>query len=141
MQVIGEMNTTELNLPKPTPNILMALPDYDFDPMESTIHWKECVSRGWRVAFSTAHGSVAQADLNKLTGPLPGLLRASEIAETAYQEMTQYSDYYTQSLSLRLIPSNIWLYFFPAVTLHTYGSTWKVKYYKAKSFSFGSTTG
>jgi len=29
---MGEMNTTELNLPKATPNILMPLPDYDFDP-------------------------------------------------------------------------------------------------------------
>lgn len=37
---MGEMNTTELNLLKPTPNILMPLPDYDFDPTLSAAYRK-----------------------------------------------------------------------------------------------------
>ena len=54
--------------------ILMPLPDQGFDPTESAIPWKACSSRGWRVAISTEHGDVAQADHYKLKGPLPGLL-------------------------------------------------------------------
>jgi len=83
----------ELNPANPTPNILMPLPDHDFDPTESAIPWKMCTSRGWRVSFSTEHGNVAQADLTKLKGPLPGLLSASEKARMAFQEMVQDPDY------------------------------------------------
>ncbi len=71
-----------------TPNILMPLPDRDFDPTEAAIPWKACASRGWRVAFGTEHGSVAQGDLPKLKGPLPGLLSASLKARAAYPQMT-----------------------------------------------------
>jgi len=74
-----------------TPNILLPLPDYDFDPTEAAIPWKACASRGWRVTISTERGSVAQADSNKLKGPLPGLLSASAKAQAAYREMSQDS--------------------------------------------------
>ena len=76
-----------------TADILMPLPDYDFDPTESAIPWKVCTSQGWRVAFSTEHGNVAQSDLNKLKGPLPGLLSASGEARAAYLQMIQCPDY------------------------------------------------
>jgi putative intracellular protease/amidase len=72
-----------------TPSILMPLPDYDFDPTESSIPWKACVTRGWKITFSTETGSVPQCDGNKLTGPLPGLLSASKHARVAYQQMTE----------------------------------------------------
>ena len=71
------------------PNILMPLPDRDFDPTEAAIPWKACASRGWRVAFSTEHGNVAQGELLRLKGPLPGLLSASVNARAAYPEMAQ----------------------------------------------------
>ena len=65
-------------LSKVIPSILMPLPDQGFDPTESAIPWKACSSRGWRVAISTEHGDVAQADHYKLKGPLPGLLSAGQ---------------------------------------------------------------
>ncbi len=71
------------------PNILMPLPDRDFDPTEAAVPWKACASRGWRVAFSTENGSIAQGELARLKGPLPGLLSASLKARAAYPEMTQ----------------------------------------------------
>jgi putative intracellular protease/amidase len=74
---------------KTATTILMPLPDHDFDPTESAIPWKVCTSNGWIVEFSTEHGLVAQTDLNKLKGPLPGLLSANKKAQTAYQQMAE----------------------------------------------------
>ncbi len=71
------------------PNILMPLPDRDFDPTEVPVPWKVCTSRGWRVAFSTEHGSVAQGEVARLKGPLPGVLSGSVKARAAYPQMTQ----------------------------------------------------
>jgi putative intracellular protease/amidase len=69
--------------------ILMPLPDRDFDPTEAAIPWKTCTSRGFGVAFSTENGSVAEGDLRRLEGPLPGLVSASWRARAAYREMTE----------------------------------------------------
>ena len=69
--------------------ILMPLPDRDFDPTEASIPWKTCTSHGFRIEFSTENGSVAQGDLRKVKGPLPGLLSASQRARAAYREMTE----------------------------------------------------
>jgi putative intracellular protease/amidase len=70
-------------------DILMPLPDFDFDPTESAIPWQVLQSHRWKVVFSTETGSAAQGDLTKLKGPLPGLLTASKEARTAYREMVQ----------------------------------------------------
>lgn len=86
---MAETNITGMNPGRITPSILMPLPDQDFDPTESATPWKVCTSRGWRVAFSTEHGNVAQADLHKLKGPLPGLLSAGAKAQAAFRQMTQ----------------------------------------------------
>ena len=86
---MAETNTTEMNPGRVTPSILMPLPDQDFDPTEAATPWKVCTSRGWRVAFSTEHGNVAQADPLKLKGPFPGLLSAGAKAQAAYRQMTQ----------------------------------------------------
>jgi putative intracellular protease/amidase len=88
-----ETNIPGLKPEKVNPEILMPLPNYDFDPTESAIPWKVCHSRGWEVAFSTEYGDVAHADPHKLKGPLPGLLSASIKAQAAYREMTQDSSY------------------------------------------------
>jgi putative intracellular protease/amidase len=84
-----ETDITEMNPSRINPIILMPLPDHDFDPTEAAIPWNVCTSRGWRVAISTEHGNVAQADPHKLNGPLPGLLSAGAKAQAAYQQMTQ----------------------------------------------------
>jgi len=86
---MDKTDTTETNAGRLAPNILMPLPDHDFDPTEAVIPWRACVSRGWKVAFSTEHGSVAEGELLRLKGPLPGLLSASLKARAAYPEMTQ----------------------------------------------------
>jgi putative intracellular protease/amidase len=71
-----------------TPAILMPLPDHDFDPTEASIPWKACYDQGWKVTISTEHGNVPQTDLNRLKGPLPGLLSASAKAQAAYALMS-----------------------------------------------------
>jgi putative intracellular protease/amidase len=90
---MAETNVTGMNPGKIIPSILMPLPDHDFDPTESAIPWKMCTSKGWKVAFSTEHGIVAQADQNRLKGPLPGLISAGAKVKAAYQEMTQDPSY------------------------------------------------
>ena len=90
---MAETNISGMDPGKVIPSILMPLPDQGFDPTESAIPWKVCTSRGWRVAFSTEHGNVAQADHHKLKGPLPGLLSAGAKAQAAYRQMTQDQAY------------------------------------------------
>ncbi len=70
-------------------SILIPLPDRDFDPTECAIPWRVCSSRGYTVEFSTECGNVAQGDLLKLSGPLPGLLSAAEDARAAYRQMIE----------------------------------------------------
>jgi len=48
-----ETNTAGKNLGRLTENILIPLPDHDFDPTECAIPWKICNSRGWKFTFST----------------------------------------------------------------------------------------
>ncbi len=69
------------------PAILMPLPDRDFDLTEAAVPWKVCRDRGWQVTISTEAGNRPQADLHKLSGPLPGLLSASQAARAAYAQM------------------------------------------------------
>jgi putative intracellular protease/amidase len=69
--------------------LLMPLPDFDFDITEASIPWKFLGSRGWKIEFSTEKGSVAQGDLRKQKGLLPGLLSASKPARAAFTEMVQ----------------------------------------------------
>ena len=90
---MADTNITGMDNGRVNPRILMPLPDQDFDPTESAIPWKECTSRGWRVAFSTEHGNVAQADLKRLKSPLPGLLSAGAKVLAAYKQMTQDPSY------------------------------------------------
>lgn len=85
---------TDLRIPSmPTPNILMPLPDHDFDPTESALPWKACYSQGWQITFSTENGNVAECDIHRLSGPLPGLVSASKSTRSAYQQMYQDTRY------------------------------------------------
>ena len=90
---MAETNFTSMHPAGTIPNILMPLPDQDFDPTEATIPWQACISRGWNVEFSTENGNVAQADLNRLNGPLPGLVSAGAKVKAAYRLMTQNTSY------------------------------------------------
>lgn len=74
-------------------NILLPLPDYDFDPTEASIPWSVCHSKGWKVTISTEHGAAAQPDFNKLKGLLPGILTAGPRAQEAYRLMSQDASY------------------------------------------------
>lgn len=82
------MDTSALNPSGTTADIIMPLPDYDFDPTEAAIPWKVLTERGWKVAFSTEHGNIAQGEPLRLKGPLPGLLSASLQARAAYSELS-----------------------------------------------------
>src|SRR5512141_2392080 len=90
---MNEMNTTGLNHARLTPNVLIPLPDHDFDPTECAIPWKVCTSRGWKVTFSTEQGNVAQADPHLLKGPILGPLGAGAKVQATYWQMTQYPAY------------------------------------------------
>ncbi len=72
-----------------TPDILIPLPDNDFDPTECAIPWQVCTGRGWQVTFSTEHGNVAAADRHLLSGPVLGPLGTGAKARAAYRQMTQ----------------------------------------------------
>ena len=82
-----------MSIPHPTPRILIALPDHDFDPTESATPWKLCSERGWAVSFSTEHGAVAAADHRLLKGPILGPLGAGPKGLAAYRQMTHDSAY------------------------------------------------
>lgn len=110
---MGDTNTTGMNLSRLTSNILIPLPDNDFDPTECAIPWKVCISRGWKVTFSTEHGNVAQADHHLLKGPNLGPLGAGAKVLAAYRQMTQdpayqhpipYADFDTNQYEAILLP-------------------------------------
>ena len=42
---MGETNPDGMNFARLNPNILMPLPDHNFDPTEAAIPWKVCTSR------------------------------------------------------------------------------------------------
>ena len=73
----------------PTPQILITLPDHDFDPTESATPWKVCSERGWKVSFATENGHVAAADPRLLKGPILGPLGAGPKGLAAYKQMAQ----------------------------------------------------
>lgn len=87
------MNITKEYSSAFSPGILMPLPDHDFDPTEASIPWKACSDQGWTVTISTEHGNVPQADLNKLKGPLPGLISAGAKTRAAYEQMSRDSSF------------------------------------------------
>lgn len=69
------------------PQILIPLPDHDFDPSESAFPWKVCTERGWKVIFATEHGSVAACDQRLLKGPVLGPLGAGPRGLSNYKRM------------------------------------------------------
>jgi len=56
--------------------VIMPLPDRDFDPTEVSIPWKHFVGAGLQVTFSTEAGHIGQTDPRLLTGVIFGQLGA-----------------------------------------------------------------
>ncbi len=67
--------------------VLIPLPDRDFDPTEVSIPWKYFVKAGLHVTFSTETGQVGQADPRLITGVIFGQLGAKPDALAAYREL------------------------------------------------------
>jgi protease I len=76
-------------------NVLMLLPDRDFDPTESAIPWKVLRAAGHRVSFATETAAPGRADRRTLLGEgLPfwaGTLRCRPGNRDAYEAMQQDS--------------------------------------------------
>jgi putative intracellular protease/amidase len=86
-------------------NVIIPLPDLDFDPTEVAVSWQILKAQGVNVAFATPGGGRAEADDIMITGTgldlwsrVPGLgsikligaaLRANRLARKAYQHMLQ----------------------------------------------------
>ena len=75
-------------------SVIIALPQYGFDPSEAAIPWKTLVNAGLKVTFATPNGQPGTADRTILTGEgMPGVLKKSLMAVpeaiAAYREMEQ----------------------------------------------------
>lgn len=75
-------------------SVIIALPQYGFDPSEAAIPWKTLVNAGLKVTFATPKGQPGAADRTILTGEgMPGVLKKSLMAApeavAAYREMEQ----------------------------------------------------
>src|SRR5579859_7170718 len=70
-------------------NVMIPLPDRDFDTTEVSIPWELFVKAGLRVTFSTETGQIGQTDPRLLTGVIFGQLGAKPEAIAAYRELEQ----------------------------------------------------
>ena len=69
--------------------VLIPLPDRDFDTTEVAIPWKHFVEAGLKVTFSTETGRTGQTDPHLLTGVIFGQLGAKAEAIAAYRSLEQ----------------------------------------------------
>jgi len=67
--------------------VLIPLPDRDFDTTEVSIPWKTFVEAGLKVTFSTETGQMGQTDPRLLTGVIFGQLGARPEAIAAYRAL------------------------------------------------------
>jgi putative intracellular protease/amidase len=72
-----------------TRDVLMPLPDRDFDVTEVAVPWKLLTEAGYRVVFATENGETPQADPRLLTGVIFGKLGAAPEAIAFYRELEQ----------------------------------------------------
>ncbi|HLZ80770.1 MAG TPA: type 1 glutamine amidotransferase domain-containing protein [Ktedonobacteraceae bacterium] len=93
--------------------VLIPLPDRDFDTTEVAIPWKTFVEAGLKVTFSTETGNVGQTDPRLLTGVIFGQLGAKPEAIAAYRELEMdeafrhpipYESILPQEFDLLLLP-------------------------------------
>ena len=78
-------------------NILIPIPDADFDPTETGIPWRTLRKRGYRIVFATPDGNMGHADQRMVTGEGLGifgpLMRADGNGRSAYKEMTECEEF------------------------------------------------
>ncbi len=67
--------------------VLIPLPDRDFDTTEVSIPWKTFVEAGLKVTFSTETGQMGQTDPRLLTGVIFGQLGARPETIAAYRAL------------------------------------------------------
>jgi protease I len=80
-------------------NVLIPLPQKDFDPTEVAVPWKILKTQGIQISFATPNGQKATCDQIMLTGQKLGLLApllmADSNARMAYAEMERSSEFLT----------------------------------------------
>ncbi len=72
-----------------TSDVLMPLPDRDFDVTEVAVPWKLLTEAGYRVIFATEDGATPSADPLLISGVLFGKLGARPEAIAYYRELEQ----------------------------------------------------
>ena len=75
--------------------IIVPLPDRDFDITEVSVPWRYLTQAGHRVIFATEHGNTPQGDPLLLTGVLFGQLGADPEPKAFYRALTQDKDFQT----------------------------------------------
>jgi putative intracellular protease/amidase len=74
--------------------VLMPLPDRDFDVTEVAVPWQVLRDAGHEVVFATEHaGTVPAADLRLLTGVIFGQLGAAPEAKRRYAELVKTAEF------------------------------------------------
>ena len=78
-------------------NILIPIPDADFDPTETGVPWRTLRERGHHIVFATPSGNMGHADQRMVTGEGLGiwapLMRADNNGRSAYNEMTKCEEF------------------------------------------------
>src|SRR5579863_4451703 len=74
--------------------VIIPLPDKDFDTTEVSIPWKHFVEAGLHVTFSPEAGKMGQTDPRLLTGVIFGQLGAKPDALAAYRELEKDEAFY-----------------------------------------------
>src|SRR6516225_6408173 len=78
-------------------NVLIPVPDQDFDPTETGVPWRTLCQRIHRVAFATPNGKIARADPRMVTGEGLGvfapLMKADRNGQSAYEQMRECEEF------------------------------------------------
>jgi putative intracellular protease/amidase len=87
-------------------NVLIPLPDRDFDVTEVAVPWKVLTRTGHRVTFATERGGAApQADPRLLTGVIFGRLGAEPEPKAFYDELTRAPEFRSPAAWASLDPA------------------------------------
>ncbi|MBN2639764.1 MAG: DJ-1/PfpI family protein [Bacteroidales bacterium] len=78
--------------------ILIPLPNYGFDPTESSVPWMYLNDAGFQTVFATPDGKPAQADIRMLTGKDLGVLKSvlmnDKNGQRAYAKLEKSSEFH-----------------------------------------------
>ena len=78
-------------------NILIPIPDADFDPTETGVPWRTLLQRGHHIEFATPSGNMGHADQRMVSGEGLGiwapLMRTDKNGRSAYNEMTECEEF------------------------------------------------